>query len=599
MNLETQLKENFGYETFRPGQKELIEQVMAGEDSLGILPTGAGKSITYQLPALLLEGLTLVISPLISLMKDQVDQLHAAGIPATYLNSSVDEEEAWERMRQVASGEAKLLFVAPERFQLPAFMDFLSPLPIELVAIDEAHCISQWGHDFRPSYTAFAPLLASLPSQPTILALTATATEQVANDILQLLHIPEQNAVKTGFLRENLRFEVKKNTDKRQFLKKYVKAHEKEAGIIYAATRKDVEEITTFLQKQGFSATRYHAGLSEIERAQNQGAFLYDEVNIVVATNAFGMGINKSNVRYVIHYSTPGTIENYYQEAGRAGRDGLDSDAILLFSLNDIRTRNYFIEISEADEAHKANEYSKLQQMQAYANTENCLQNFILRYFGDTDGKDCGKCSNCADERVASDITRDAQKVLSCIIRMNERFGKTIVAQVLTGSKQKKLESWHFDRLSTFGIMKGQSQKEVVALIDFLTSEGYLSVSSGQFPTLSVSAKGAQVLKSQIEVYRKERIAPAKAAAPTLEAADNDLFEILRALRLEIAQEAKIPPFYIFSDASLRNMTQLMPTNDEEFLEVSGVGPLKLEKYGEAFIGTIREYQKNEENRQI
>ncbi|MDR0299917.1 MAG: DNA helicase RecQ [Streptococcaceae bacterium] len=591
MNLEKQLKENFGFDSFREGQKQIIEQVLAGQDTLAILPTGAGKSICYQLPALLLDGITVVISPLISLMKDQVDQLEAAGVAATFLNSTVDAEEVWSRMQDVAAGRTKLLFVAPERFDLASFNDFIYQLPIKLIAIDEAHCISQWGHDFRPSYLAFAERLENLPQKPTVLALTATATERVAADIEQLLNIPKGNAVKTGFLRENLHFEVVKNADKRPWLRNYLKSREEsDTGIIYCSTRKEVEELADWLNHHNFTARRYHAGLSEAERAQNQEDFLYDNCQIMVVTNAFGMGINKSNVRYVIHYSTPADIESYYQEAGRAGRDGLESDAILLWALNDLRIRNFLIEQSEGDEAHKEQAYEKLRQMQAYANTETCLQRFILRYFGD-EGKDCGKCSNCTDNRVLTDISIEAQKVMSCVIRMGERFGKTAVAGVLAGSTNKNLANWHFEKLSTYGIMKGMSQKAIGSLIDFLTSEGFLNVTAGKYPLLSVSNAGKRVLKGEVKVERRETMVRAK---PKLDVPDDfnmDLFETLRKLRLEIARLVKLPPFMIFSDASLQDMTHLMPTSEEEFLEVSGVGPQKLEKYGAQFLKAITAFK--------
>ncbi|GAB2025007.1 DNA helicase RecQ [Lactovum odontotermitis] len=602
MNLEESLKKYFGFDSFRAGQKQIVQQVLDGKDTLGILPTGAGKSVCYQLPAMLLPGVTIVVSPLISLMKDQVDQLEAAGIPATFLNSSVDMEEVSLRMQQVSAGEIKLLFVAPERFELDYFNFFIQNLKIDLVAIDEAHCISQWGHDFRPSYLAFAERLKALPEKPTVLALTATATPRVAADIQQVLGISPENTVKTGFLRENLRFEVVKNVDKRTWLRNYLRGRDKsDSGIIYCSTRKEVEELTDWLNHSRFSAGRYHAGLSEKERTQNQEDFLYDRVQIMVATNAFGMGINKSNVRYVIHYSTPANLESYYQEAGRAGRDGLESDAILLWALNDLRVRNYLIEQSEADDELKTNEYEKLRQMQAYANTETCLQRFILRYFGD-EGEDCGKCSNCADERILTDITTDAQKVLSCVIRMGERFGKTAVAGVLAGSKNKNLARWNFERLSTYGIMKSNSQKSIAALIDFLTSEGFLGVSTGEFPLLFVSAAGKQVLRGEDKVFRRETLRPevvrsGRSAAKSSENTEHngafniDLFEVLRALRLNIAREAKLPPFMIFSDATLQDMTRVMPATDEDFLEVSGVGPMKLEKYGEEFLAAVAEFK--------
>ena len=591
MNLEAKLKEIFGYESFRQGQKQIIEQVLQGKYTLGILPTGAGKSICYQLPALLQEGVTLVVSPLISLMKDQVDQLNIANIPATFINSTVDEQEAYFRMQQIENGEVKILFVAPERFELESFNYFLQHLPIDLVAIDEAHCISQWGHDFRPSYVTFAKRLADLPTTPTLLALTATATPRVSADIQDLLHIATDNTVKTGFLRENLRFEVVKGKDKRDFLKSYLKEHTDESGIIYANTRKEVEEVTEWLNRNNFPAKRYHAGLSEGERQKNQEDFLYDEVPIMVATNAFGMGINKSNVRFVIHYGMPATIEAYYQEAGRAGRDGLDSDAILLFSPNDVRLRNFLIEQGEGSEQHKEQEYEKLRQMQAYTSSETCLQGYILQYFGDA-GEDCRKCSNCLDDRERTDVTLDAQKVMSCVIRMEQRFGKTAVAQVLVGSKNKNLARWNFEKLSTFGIMKGYSQKAVGELIDFLAGEGYLTVSAGKFPLLGVSERGIAVLQGREKVWRRAPLSADKQNISHSVAFNLELFEELRTLRLDIAKSEGVPPFMIFSDASLKDMTRVMPLDEERFLEVSGVGQVKLKKYGQVFLKALNAYNK-------
>ncbi|BAV03433.1 DNA helicase RecQ [Lactococcus formosensis subsp. formosensis] len=591
MNLEAKLKEIFGYESFRQGQKQIIEQVLQGKDTLGILPTGAGKSICYQLPALLQEGVTLVVSPLISLMKDQVDQLNIANIPATFINSTVDEQEAYFRMKQIENGEVKILFVAPERFELESFNYFLQHFPIDLVAIDEAHCISQWGHDFRPSYVTFAKRLADLPTMPTLLALTATATPRVSADIQDLLHIATDNTVKTGFLRENLRFEVVKGKDKRDFLKSYLKEHTDESGIIYANTRKEVEEVTEWLNRNNFPAKRYHAGLSEGERQKNQEDFLYDEVPIMVATNAFGMGINKSNVRFVIHYGMPATIEAYYQEAGRAGRDGLDSDAILLFSPNDVRLRNFLIEQGEGSEQHKEQEYEKLRQMQAYTSSETCLQGYILQYFGDA-GEDCRKCSNCLDDRERTDVTLDAQKVMSCVIRMEQRFGKTAVAQVLVGSKNKNLARWNFEKLSTFGIMKGYSQKAVGELIDFLAGEGYLTVSAGKFPLLGVSERGIAVLQGREKVWRRAPLSADKQNISHSVAFNLELFEELRTLRLDIAKSEGVPPFMIFSDASLKDMTRVMPLDEERFLEVSGVGQVKLKKYGQVFLKALNAYNK-------
>ncbi len=577
MNLEAKLKEIFGYDNFRNGQKQIIEQVLEGQATLGILPTGAGKSICYQLPALIQPGLTLVISPLISLMKDQVDQLNIAGIPATFINSTLEDSESYQRMRQVENGEIKLLFVAPERFSLDYFNAFLQKLPIDLIAIDEAHCISQWGHDFRPSYVDFASHLQYLTTNPTVLALTATATPKVADDIQKLLSISPSHTIKTGFLRENLRFEVVKGMDKRTFLKNYLKNQESEAaGIIYASTRKEVEEICEWLNHNHFKAVRYHAGLSEQERQMNQ---------------ELGMGINKPNVRFVIHYALPATIESYYQEAGRAGRDGLESDAILLFSPNDLRIRNFLIEQSEGDEAHKEHEYEKLRQMQAYTSAETCLQRYILQYFGD-EGEDCKKCSNCLDERELLDITIDAQKVLSCVVRMGEHFGKTAVAQVLIGSKNKNIAKWNFESLSTFGIMKNHSQKTVGELIDFLSAEGYLNITSGKFPLLLLSAQGLKVLKGQIKVYRKASLI-IESKTKISHHFDEECFASIRALRLELAKEEGVPPFMIFSDSALKEMAQVLPDSPSQFLQISGVGPVKLEKYGRLFIDKISEYKKS------
>ena len=522
-------------------------------------------------------------------MKDQVDQLNIANIPATFINSTVDEQEAYFRMQQIENGEVKILFVAPERFELESFNYFLQHLPIDLVAIDEAHCISQWGHDFRPSYVTFAKRLADLPTSPTILALTATATPRVSADIQDLLQISEDNTVKTGFLRENLRFEVVKGKDKRDFLKSYLKEHTDESGIIYANTRKEVEEVTEWLNRNNFPAKRYHAGLAEGERQKNQEDFLYDEVPIMVATNAFGMGINKSNVRFVIHYGMPATIEAYYQEAGRAGRDGLDSDAILLFSPNDVRLRNFLIEQGEGSEQHKEQEYEKLRQMQAYTSSETCLQGYILQYFGDA-GEDCHKCSNCLDDRERTDVTLDAQKVMSCVIRMEQRFGKTAVAQVLVGSKNKNLARWNFEKLSTFGIMKGYSQKAVGELIDFLAGEGYLAVSAGKFPLLGVSDRGIAVLQGREQVWRRTALSTTKQQSVANGTFNLELFEELRTLRLDIAKSEGVPPFMIFSDASLKDMTRIMPLDEETFLEVSGVGQVKLKKYGHVFLEALNIY---------
>lgn len=579
------LKTKFGYDSFRPGQQAVIDDIMAHKNVLTIMPTGGGKSLCYQIPAMLEDGLTLVVSPLIALMKDQVDGLNENGIPATFINSSLDFDEIDDRFVQARNGDVKLLYVSPERLDSGAFSR-LASLPIDLVAVDEAHCISQWGHDFRPSYLALTERLHELPTDPTIVALTATATPQVADDIKQRLHINEE--VKTGFERDNLAFKVIKGQDSDKYLLDYLKLNSSESGIIYASTRKEVERLTKLLKKHKFSVTMYHGGMTKDQRRENQDDFLYDRALIMVATNAFGMGIDKSNVRFVIHDSVPGSLEEYYQEAGRAGRDGLPSEAILLFKLRDVQTQHFFIDQSERDEESKQRAYKKLQIMTQYANTQQCLQQFILQYFGD-EGPTCGRCSNCLDTRESQDITVDTQKVLSCVLRMKERFGKSLVAQVLTGSKVQKIKQFHFDDLSTYAIMKGMHQKDVVGLIDYLTATGYLTASGGQFPVLKVTTLGADVLQGKEKVSRKISINATKALSE-----NDDLFEALRQLRRELAEKQGVPPFVIFSDKTLHEMSAVMPTNDSQMLDVKGVGENKLNKYGEQFLDVISNYQEQQ-----
>ncbi|MDN5708304.1 MAG: DNA helicase RecQ [Planococcus sp. (in: firmicutes)] len=578
------LQSHFGYDSFRTGQEQAITQVFDGQNTICVMPTGGGKSMCYQIPALAMEGTTIVVSPLISLMKDQVDSLQAAGIPAASINSSLDVYEVREILHEVQMGIIKLLYIAPERLDSEMFLDGLQGVKVPLIAVDEAHCISQWGHDFRPSYRLISRMLEIFPDNPTVLALTATATPQVREDICRILDIEEQNTVITGFERANLSFSVIQGQDRERFIRDYVQKNDNEAGIIYAATRKTVDSVYESLVKRGVKAAKYHAGMPDDERRLGQERFLNDEVTVMVATNAFGMGIDKSNIRYVIHYQLPKNMESYYQEAGRAGRDGLPSECIVLYASQDVQTQRFLIDQAQ-DPSRIPGELKKLQGMVDYCHTENCLQQFIVHYFGDGSAAPCGHCGNCVDEREGQDVTEDVQKVLSCVIRMGQKFGKTMTAQVLTGSRNKKVLDFRFDQLSTYGVLKHMNSKEVSNLIEFMISQELLAVEQGSFPTIFVPDGGRDVLLGKRRVMRKGVVVTKRIAT------NDPLFEELRTVRKKLADEAGVPPFVIFSDKSLQDMVARKPKNEDAFLEVNGVGANKLEKYGEYFLEAIRMYE--------
>ncbi len=601
------LKQFFGHDGFRRGQEEIIEHILNGRDVLGIMPTGAGKSACYQVPALIFEGTTLVISPLISLMKDQVAALNQAGVDAVFINSSLSASEYREVFKNAAAGVYKIIYIAPERLFTEDFTSLMSRLEIDLVAIDEAHCVSQWGQDFRPSYVRISNFIEQLPRRPVVAAFTATATIEVSHDISDLLNLHDPHRTVTGFNRENLTFNVVKPENKFKALLEFVKKNKESNGIIYCSTRKSVEDVSDKLKSAGFKATRYHAGLSDSERHINQDDFIYDRMKIIVATNAFGMGIDKSNVSYVVHYNMPKSIENYYQEAGRAGRDGDPAECLLLYSGQDVRINRFMIEQSDMNPeispavrvSIKEKDFERLKRMTFYSTTTDCLREFILNYFGEKTQTYCGNCSSCNTTFETVDITLEAQKIVSCVYRlrqMNRSFGKLMISDILRGNNNEKITRMQLSTLSTFGIMPDVTSRRIHKIIDFLVDHDYLSVSDDQYPVIQLSSRSGEVIKTMEPVYMKlpKEVVKEKQTSKKRKAKSSDqpedlsLFGKLKALRSEMATKAHVPAYIIFTDAALRDMASKKPTTFDAFLDVSGVGKAKQEKYGEIFIELIR-----------
>ena len=605
MELESLLKQYFGYTSFRPGQHEVIQTLLEGRDCLAIMPTGAGKSICFQLPALMMPGVTLVISPLISLMKDQVDSLVNQEIPATYINSQCTFEEAKARFAAIRAGRVKLVYISPERLENEFFTSFMQSLPISMFIIDEAHCVSQWGHDFRPSYCAIKDWIAALPRRPVVGAFTATATEKVKEDMMTLLGLEKERIFIGGFDRPNLYFRVVRTNRKLDFALAYVQQHQEDSGIIYAATRKEVDRVYEELTRRGIRAGRYHAGLSDDVRRTMQDAFTYDRLQVIVATNAFGMGIDKSNVRYVIHYQRPKNIESYYQEAGRAGRDGAPGECILLFSRQDIMIQKFLIEQSVHDPQQQAVEFRLLNAMVRYCEGNHCLRHYILTYFGEHPSwQRCEKCGNCDQETVEEDMTEQVRSICLCVDELKGRFGMTMVCDILKGSQNAKVRRYGFENNSAFGMLGDFTLSEVRDMVRQCIDDGYLDQSDGKYPVVSLTADGRQALSGSRRIVQQKVVAadpvpelPKRQQKRRAGAIDEDalrpLFDTLRAVRLELAKDEHIPPFVIFSDATLWDMAALKPDSLDAMSQIKGVGSFKLHKYGRQFVGAIQSYIDN------
>lgn len=594
------LKDYFGHDSFRDGQEQIVDALLDGRDALCIMPTGAGKSMCYQIPALLFDGVTIVVSPLISLMKDQVGSLVQSGVPAAYINSSLSYPQFLRVLSNVEHGKYKIIYVAPERLLTDGFLDTCKKIKISMVAVDEAHCVSQWGQDFRPSYLKIVSFIKSLENRPIVGAFTATATNDVKEDIKKILRLKNPFEITTGFDRPNLFFGVIKSSSKDEKLIDLIRERGDRSGIVYCATRKNVESVCELLCDNGFSAARYHAGLDEYERRKNQEDFVFDRKNIMVATNAFGMGIDKSNVTYVIHYNMPKNIESYYQEAGRAGRDGGEADCILLYSPKDVRLNRFMIENSEGNdeltieenEQIRERDFERLKYMTFYSTTNDCLRGFILRYFGGEKKAYCGKCSNCLSVHKLVDVTIDAQKIMSCIARTGQRYGKTVICDVLKGSKSEKILKAELNNQSTYGIMKEVTARHIFGTIDFLAEKEYISADN-ETEVLKLLPKSRDVLFGRERLVMKkvensEKVV--KTHRPEVPV-NSELLDALKALRKGIASKKSVPAYVIFTDATLIDMCKKCPETPDEMLEVSGVGRTKLEKFGKQFLEEIAKFR--------
>ncbi len=606
-NPKEALKAVFGYDSFRPGQEAVINAILEGRDILAVMPTGAGKSLCYQVPAILLSGITLVISPLISLMQDQVKALNEVGVNAAFINSSLSEKELNDTFKNAYKGHYKIIYVAPERLMSEGFVRLAKGVEISMITVDEAHCISQWGQDFRPSYMDIAEFVNVLDKRPIVSAFTATATQNVREDIICSLGLTNPYFLVTGFDRENLFFQVDKPQSKDRFILDYLDRHKGESGIIYCATRKNVDSLYTLLKKQNISVAKYHAGMSIEERKQMQDDFVFDYTSIVIATNAFGMGIDKSNVRFVIHYNMPSSMENYYQEAGRAGRDGLNSECILLFSPQDIIINRFLLEhkdFSEIDPTDamtiRERDIKRLQIMEGYCYTTECLRNYILKYFGEDPKRPCDDCGNCLRQFETIDMTDEAKKIINCIYESRGRYGKNIIMDTVLGAKTARLEEIGASKYKSYGVLESSNKTLLRRLIEELLLEGYIQTGEYQILKLGdISKLKLKDTKVLVKITDEDKVINRKLkpkknikGMDSLTSSGFKLFDKLKELRLEIAREEKMPPYIVFNDKTLIDMCAKMPTTKSDMLNVSGVGENKYGKYGERFIAVIKEYAK-------